>query len=767
MSKYIVYIKTGNKDSAGTNSKVYIQLTGSLKTSAAFQLQSSRTDLFERDVLDVFVINSVNLGTLKTVRLYHDNSGLNSGWYVSHVEVMDCKANQAYHAGFARWLATDEGDGAIDVTKALNPQPWHRHNWIGTLYKYFSKPDKSNSFGDVPLCQLPIPGTHDSGTYGMSNLAETQRMSVQQQLLLGIRFFDLRPKVNDNVFYIHHGSTKLSEGSKNNIAKCTADFDPKHPETSIIDLNYPCIFKDIRDFLTENPNEVIILKFQSFEAHTTQYFNPKDHVNFRALMNQYLPLISPRSVHDLTLNNIYKETGRVIVFYGDDLSTHDSTWANIWPYQPGTEQKNNGVNFGIYDPYYPDDLGDAGADDDEPSFSSRWVPYLTQNLRDWQARDLAQFFVTQAQMQPRPGDALQSAKDNNQKNIDQFTAWMKTGVPKARGVLRPNILTLDYIEYGNLSDEIVAYFLSLDKSGFAALYPYHDFDIAPVYLYAKTSQSEFTFLSALPERLSTRIDNLSAPWKSTGRMADFRVHSALTPNTVAVYEVGPENDSDYQYKYYREDAMPSDTELAAMGWEKLRVAFYAYPTQQPGTKPVHEEFNLGQNAGDDRKLNYSLRSASEAGAHNYAQQRLAFYAYEYKTDLVPMYVYEEIKRQGYYRLSSSIKVDYTDGWERAGADFQAHRGQALAAHPIYEEKNSSGVYRYTSNQATDSQWDREGVAFHAYKTQIAGTVPVYQETPASNPHSRYYYSPRSATEATKYGWKQLGVAFYAFPYAVK
>ena len=59
------------------------------------------------------------------------------------------------------------------------------------------------------VCRLSIPGTHDSGTSGvwfpMRHYARTQTLDLAGQWDAGIRFFDLRPKLEDGTLKIYHG----------------------------------------------------------------------------------------------------------------------------------------------------------------------------------------------------------------------------------------------------------------------------------------------------------------------------------------------------------------------------------------------------------------------------------------------------------------------------------------------------------------------------------------------------------------------------------
>lgn len=61
----------------------------------------------------------------------------------------------------------------------------------------------------LKACRVSIPGTHDSGTYGvkfpMRHYARTQTMDISEQWNAGIRFFDLRPRLDGGELKIYHG----------------------------------------------------------------------------------------------------------------------------------------------------------------------------------------------------------------------------------------------------------------------------------------------------------------------------------------------------------------------------------------------------------------------------------------------------------------------------------------------------------------------------------------------------------------------------------
>jgi hypothetical protein len=64
-------------------------------------------------------------------------------------------------------------------------------------------------FGNRPLNMITLPGTHDAGCYTNSwfhQMGKTQTQTVANQLLGGVRYFDLRPIYYNGQFWIYHGN---------------------------------------------------------------------------------------------------------------------------------------------------------------------------------------------------------------------------------------------------------------------------------------------------------------------------------------------------------------------------------------------------------------------------------------------------------------------------------------------------------------------------------------------------------------------------------
>lgn len=95
---------------------------------------------------------------------------------------------------------------------------------------------------DAKITEIAIPGSHDSGTYGMIYLAETQDCSFEEQLERGIRYFDVRVNCVNDKYRIFHGP--------------------------INGADYSEVLEDIKNFLDKNPTEFLILDYQHFKNNS-------------------------------------------------------------------------------------------------------------------------------------------------------------------------------------------------------------------------------------------------------------------------------------------------------------------------------------------------------------------------------------------------------------------------------------------------------------------------------------------------------------------
>ncbi|XP_052023259.1 polycystic kidney disease protein 1-like 2 [Apodemus sylvaticus] len=112
---YLVTVYTGHRRGAATSSKVTLTLYGSDGESEPHLMSGPHAAVFERGGVDVFLLSTLfPLGELRSLRLWHDNSGDRPSWYVSRVLVYDSVVDRKWYFLCNSWLAVDVGDCVLD-----------------------------------------------------------------------------------------------------------------------------------------------------------------------------------------------------------------------------------------------------------------------------------------------------------------------------------------------------------------------------------------------------------------------------------------------------------------------------------------------------------------------------------------------------------------------------------------------------------------------------------------------------------------------------
>ena len=105
--QYEIAVKTSDKRGAGTDANVHVVLYGTDADSGEIPLfvAGDSGDKFERDALDVFIVNSLWIGELQKLRVGHDAVGMGSGWHLERIIVHDC-LGQTYFFPSDQWIDT-------------------------------------------------------------------------------------------------------------------------------------------------------------------------------------------------------------------------------------------------------------------------------------------------------------------------------------------------------------------------------------------------------------------------------------------------------------------------------------------------------------------------------------------------------------------------------------------------------------------------------------------------------------------------------------
>ncbi len=111
--EYMITLKTGNIDFAGTDANVFITLYGDKGSTDEIVLDNPGNDR-ERNATDIYRIMSRDIGNLTKVRLRHDNAHAAAGWYVSSMVIKKATNKGSWKFNSLGWLADDEFPNKID-----------------------------------------------------------------------------------------------------------------------------------------------------------------------------------------------------------------------------------------------------------------------------------------------------------------------------------------------------------------------------------------------------------------------------------------------------------------------------------------------------------------------------------------------------------------------------------------------------------------------------------------------------------------------------
>jgi hypothetical protein len=134
VNKYIyeIIVFTGSRKDAGTESKVSCIITSESTETDIIELKDSnpnmkkRRKVFNRAGVDSFLLAlDKPLGSLTSIRIWHDNSGKDSqrsAWFLKYVIVHDLQTRDKSHFICDKWLALDKEDSQIERVLPISLQ---------------------------------------------------------------------------------------------------------------------------------------------------------------------------------------------------------------------------------------------------------------------------------------------------------------------------------------------------------------------------------------------------------------------------------------------------------------------------------------------------------------------------------------------------------------------------------------------------------------------------------------------------------------------
>lgn len=175
-------------------------------------------------------------------------------------------------------------------------------NWMGAL---------GDKIKHLTPSQIVMVGSHNSGSFtsDMTVFARNQWNNIGEQLRDGVRSLDIRITRSFDDFYMHHsGHTS--------------------PRQSYIDALH-----QIRDFLKDNPREVIVLYLSAGHGSsiTKEYDKQKARQLLTLILRERLVSYEPGRIR--TFGQLWDAGKNIIVIVANDIGRGDDTDAMFfWPY---------------------------------------------------------------------------------------------------------------------------------------------------------------------------------------------------------------------------------------------------------------------------------------------------------------------------------------------------------------------------------------------------------------------------------------------------
>jgi hypothetical protein len=289
--------------------------------------------------------------------------------------------------------------------------------------------DHLDAWGKRPLRQWVLPASHDSAMYEsgwVKSLAQTQDLSVYQQLKYGIRYFDLRPQLSDGEIYMHHGPV----------------LGPKLAD----------VLDDVRRLCREPHRELIILKFSHYEAISDKIYRRMVE-EITARLDPWLYKSPPigKRLAEIPLRDLLKEKN-VIWVVCDGVYPLVNRTPGIWVYRDWSSADPEQGDLRVYDRY-------ADSTEHKQMKDDQFGKFVRYNGKCKRRPDLpCDLFLLSWTLTPATGVRAYSELPNRKLNED----LKELECPNRFGCI-PNLLYADYVESAHLLDVALRMNEALEK----------------------------------------------------------------------------------------------------------------------------------------------------------------------------------------------------------------------------------------------------------------------------------------------------------------
>lgn len=270
--------------------------------------------------------------------------------------------------------------------------------------------DNLTRLSEKTLRQLVLPASHDAAMHegaGLEVLGKTQDLSIYEQLLYGIRYFDLRANWDGSDFYIYHGPIR---GVKLSI-----------------------VLEDVKKYMEHQYKELIILKFSHYNEFDKATYTRMVEKITRSLGDWLWTKNNGARLADIPLKEYVENGGKVLVVCE---SARESPKEGIWEYRDGYDTEDGKNILSVFDKY-----------SETTDYEKMKKDQLDKFANFPKSNKKYDLFLLSWTLTPPTGVWLY-ARDANRK-LGEEMSRLKT--PNANGAI-PNLLYVDYVQYARVTD---------------------------------------------------------------------------------------------------------------------------------------------------------------------------------------------------------------------------------------------------------------------------------------------------------------------------
>lgn len=115
--RYLVFLMTGKLTNAGTDARVFIDILGDKGQALQIPLMRRDKDVCEEGQTDIFELYLLELGKIRSIRIWHDNRGPDPAWLLKEVRIID-PHRRSYRFAVHQWLSLSYPPHSLSASTA-------------------------------------------------------------------------------------------------------------------------------------------------------------------------------------------------------------------------------------------------------------------------------------------------------------------------------------------------------------------------------------------------------------------------------------------------------------------------------------------------------------------------------------------------------------------------------------------------------------------------------------------------------------------------